>query len=413
MLIFVKNYITMKYFASLLVIVSLLCSCSDRTPDEPERPGTEPNTPETPEEYHDIDFADTNVSELNVDEEDGSIHIILYRKASASTKAYSCGLRLTEGSDFASIASHADFPEGGATAGATLNFSPSRMGREQRTVTVGIADSDKSWQIIFRRTADKWTEGGPMLMFDGNTFRQIGSRWRREGDRTEWILGGGDQERRFTIVKDIPEIIATAGVTGAAAYGKAEIWPAVGVSSYFSDDIIALNLCDITDGSPAFPHTEYFFRRSGEYAVATICDGWLLPVLAIDSKLLDPGENRWKAPARIDSDGTITIFGPYHNNSPVHRVNGAPLEATWNIDVNGSTAAFTPQFSCFTNKDVFDFEFMIAAEGLYDDKNERLSFETPFHNCNENGLRNNTVNCSWGRIEPLVIELSERSRIEH
>lgn len=67
MLIFVKNYITMKYFASLLVIVSLLCSCSDRTPDEPERPGTEPNTPETPEEYHDIDFADTNVSELNVD----------------------------------------------------------------------------------------------------------------------------------------------------------------------------------------------------------------------------------------------------------------------------------------------------------------------------------------------------------
>ena len=94
-------------------------------------------------------------------------------------------------------------------------------------------------------------------------------------------------------------------------------------------------------------------------------------------------------------------------------MNGAPLEATWNIDVNGSTAAFTPQFSCFTNKDVFDFEFMIAAEGLYDDKNERLSFETPFHNCNENGLRNNTVNCSWGRIEPLVIELSERSRIEH
>ena len=139
------------------------------------------------------------------------------------------------------------------------------------------------------------SEAEVMLMFDGHEFKRVEARYRKEGDKTDWFISREGVERRFTVEKGIPSVSATGSVAEASVYGKADLWPAVGVPCYYSDEFIALNLCSIADGKAEFPHTEYFFRQAGEYATARICDGWLLPVLAIDAKLLDPASNMWSA----------------------------------------------------------------------------------------------------------------------
>lgn len=375
------------------------------------RPGVEKPSPWTPEGYPEVDFATGNTAEYRTDGADGAIYIILYREANSSALPYSCALSLTEGSNFADIDRQADFARGGSTAEAVLRFSPSKMGAQRRTATVKLTEEGKSLSIVFIKTDAQWSDAEYMLMFDGLEFRHVEARHRKAGDKTDWLISGNGLERRFTVEKGVTAVSTAGGVAEASVYGKADLWPAVGVPCYFSDDFIALNICDISDGNAGFPHTEYYFRKSGRYAIATICDGWLLPVLAIDAKLLEPTENKWNAPARIEPDKNLTIFSPYHHLSPVHKVNGAPLSATWIISLNDTRASLEPQFSGFSNKDVFDFEFTIAAEGHCEGGLSKITFEKPRHNCSPDGLRNGTAECTWGNLRPTIIEIQEASSL--
>lgn len=401
----------MKSFAAVLLIAVLLCACSKEEPQAPVRPGVENPAPSTPDGYPEVDFAAGNATEHRTDGADGEIHIILYRKASNRSLPYACALSLTEGSDFASIDRQADFARGSSTAEAVLRFSPSKMGAQRRAATVKLTEEGKSLSIVFIKTDTQWSQAEVMLMFDGREFKRVEARYRKEGDKTDWLISREGVERRFTVDKGIPSVSATGSVAEASVYGKAELWPAVGVPCYYSDEFIALNVCAIAEGKAEFPHTEYFFRQAGQYATAKICDGWLLPVLAIDAKLLDPASNMWSAPARIEPDGSLTVFSPYHHLSPVHIVNGAPLSATWHISLNGAEASLKPQFSGFSNKDVFDFDFTIAAEGRCEGDMSKIVFDRPMHNCNADGLKNGIIECTWANLQPTIIEIV--LRIEH
>jgi len=312
---------------------------------------------------------------------------------------------MTDGSDFASIDKRADFAEGSSTASIVLSYSPSKMKSKQRTATIRITDNGNSLSIRFIKSDSEWNDGGTMQMFDGHSFIQTQSKYRLSGSKAEWILSWGDNTRHFTVENDIPDVISDGGVAAASAFGKAEQWPGTGAESCYSDNFIALNVCNLSDGAAEFPHTEYFFRQSGRYAVATVCDGWLLPVLAIDAKLLNPAENKWTAPARINSDGSVTIFGPYHNGSPIHRVNACSLSETWQISIADGIAIVEPQLSGFRNTDVFNFDFMIAAEGQCENGLSKIIFETPLHNCNADGKKSPAVDCSWGTKLPTIIEI--------
>lgn len=407
-----KSYI-MKPYLVLFVTAMLVYSCSKEELHVPDRPGAEPEQPVLPEIRDNIDFSDTNISELNVDDNDGVIYIILYREISGNAAPRSCRLTLAEGSDFASVDGIAEFAEGSGTAKAALRYRPSRMGTQRRTAKIVLDESGKSWSVAFTKSDAEWADGGTMLMFDGDGFCEFDAKYRRDGDRTGWILSRGNIERRFSVAKGSVEVVAGESILPASAYGQSDLWPATGVESYFSDDFIALNVCGFDNGVPAIPHTEYFFRIPGSYATATICDGWLLPVLAIDAKLLDPRENQWKAPARIEKDGCVTVFGPYHNGSPVHRVNGAALSAAWRIDISGTRADIAPQFSGFKNTDVFDFDFMITATGSFNVTTSELFFPQPLHNCNESGFKSGNVDCHWGNMLPTSIVIGPVSSFEH
>ena len=139
--------------------------------------------------------------------------------------------------------------------------------------------------------------------------------------------------------------------------------------------------------------------------------GWRGAGLAQQANLLDPAINMGSTPARIEPDGSLTVFSPYHHLSPVHIVNSAPLSATWHISLNGAEASLKPQFSGFSNKDVFDFDFTIAAEGRCEGNMSKIVFEKPMHNCNADGLKNGSIECTWGNLQPTIIEIA--LRIEH
>lgn len=396
----------MKYLSVFILAAACLCACSEKETDEPLRPGGE-----KPADMPAVVFSPENTGEHTVDGADGEIHIILYREAGPTAPACECRLSLTEGADFARVDGTAAFGKGATTAVARLGYSAAKMGADRRDVTVRIAESGAMLTIHFTRLTAGWTDQGERLLFNEGTIARVRA-WSLRGDNaTEWRLEGAGVERRFT-VSDKGDVrpAAAGGVVAAANYGHGELWPCVTVPSATSGTVTALNVCACPGTTLAFPHTEYIFALPAEgarIAVTEICDGWLLPVVAVDGLLLDPAANRWTAPALVEADGTTTVFGPYHNSSPLFRVNAAPLLSAWRIETAGSKAAINDCFSGFANADVFDFTFRISGEGTIAAKGNStvITFGTPMHNCRPDGGMSATSDCRWGRVSPTILTI--------
>lgn len=404
----------MKHLPILLFFTFALIACSKSEPNlvEPERPGETP--PEPPARPAPISFADGNTTEISAGTADGSLHIILYRDATPSAPSQTCALVVTEGSDFARISPEAVFEDGSATAEASLGFSPSKMRQKRRSVTVVLPEYGCSLTILFKKDDTPMTDAGTYTMFADGVFSQIKARYRVSGSTSSWILEKEDFIRQFNVSDGHVLVVATGGAAPSESYGHAEIWPGVMAPSFCSDKGIGLNVCSVAEGRAEFPHSEYYLPPlppGARYACATICDGWLLPVVAIEGALLSPDEHRWTAPARIDADGTVTVFGPYHNASPLQRINAAPLESSWRIATEGATAVVHEQFSGFTNADVFSFAFSISAQGTVQRRADGMTivFDTPMHNCTADGQAAATADRVWGTVRPVVIELQQSS----
>lgn len=404
----------MRYLPILLLLTSGLFACSKSAPHmaEPERPGQTP--PEPTEQDAAVSFAPGNPAEVAAGTDDGSIHIILYREAGTGAPQQTCALALTAGADFARISPEAVFEAGAATAGATLDFSPAKMGRRRRSVTVALPAHGSSHTIVFTKEDAPAADAGTYAMFDDGVFSPVSASCTASGATCTWVLEKEGFQRRFSVADGSVSVLATGGVTPAASYGQADLWPGVAAQSFCTADGIGLNVCSVTDGRAAFPHSEYYLAPlpdGSSYACATIRDGWLLPVVAIDGALLDAAQHTWTAPARIDSDGTVTVFGPYHNASPLQRINAAPLSSAWRIVTEGASAVMHGQFSGFTNAGVFPFAFSISAQGTVERRAGGMTiiFDTPMHNCTADGQAAATADRVWGSVRPVVIDIQQSS----
>ena len=404
----------MRYLPILLLLTSGLFACSKSAPHmaEPERPGQTP--PEPTEQNAAVSFAPGNPAEVAAGTDDGSIHIILYREAGTGAPQQTCALALTAGADFARISPEAVFAAGAATAGVKLDFSPAKMGQRRRSVTIALPTHGSSHTIVFTKDDVPAADAGTYAMFADGAFSPVRARRTVSGATSNWILEKEGFERRFSVAGGSVSVLATGGVASAATYGHADIWPGVAAESFCTADGIGLNVCSVADGRPAFPHSEYYLSPLPEgscYACATIRDGWLLPIVAIEGALLDAAAHTWTAPARIDADGTVTVFGPYHNASPLQRINAAPLLSAWRIATEGATAVVHEQFSGFTNADVFPFAFSISAQGTVQRRADGMTivFDTPMHNCTADGQAAATADRVWGTVRPVVIELQQSS----
>lgn len=404
----------MKYLPILLLLPLGLFACSKSEPQlvEPARPGVTPPEPAAQEAA--VSFAPGNATEVAAGTDDGSLHIILYRDVAAGAPAQTCELAVTAGADFARISPEAVFAEGATTAGATLGFSPAKMGESRRSVIVTLPAHGCSLTILFKKEDTPATEAGTYTMFADGAFSEVKARYRVSGNTSSWILEKDGFERRFSVSDGHVSVLATGGVVPAAVYGHANVWPGVEAESFCTADGIGLNVCSVAGGSAAFPHSEYYLPPlpdGSRYACATICDGWLLPVVAIEGALLDAAKHTWTAPARIDADGTVAVFGPYHNASPLQRINAAPLSSVWRIATGGDSAVMQSQFSGFTNSDVFGFAFAISAQGTVEHSAEsmKIVFDSPMHNCTADGQAAAAADRLWGTVRPVVIELQQSS----
>lgn len=399
----------MKTSAVLLLLIMMLCACGREQPSPIVRPGTgtDPSGPSenNPATMPEPCFSPDNITEIATDAEDLEIHIILYREAGYKTAAQTYALELTDGRDFAELDHEATFAQGAKTATAALRVAPSKMGRDMRRAVVKISKYDKSLTLTFTRRSGGWTVSSPLLFFDGTTFKAMTTETRTYSGTTEWRITGNEFVRQFCIKDGDVSVTPVGDVVDSKAYGQTELYPAAASESFHTEAYTVLNVCHVSADGLSAPMCEYFFQLPEDgvrYAVANICDGWLLPVLAINSQMLSPAENIWQAPAKIDRQN-LTIYGPYHSTSPLSTLNAAPLSSAWHIGLNDTKAIIAPQDAGFANNLVFNFNLLIAAEGTVKDRT--ITFTTPLHNCNPDGTYHPTVDQHWGTVLPTIIEI--------
>lgn len=397
-------------------LILLACSCSKSTgidPDDPLRPGIE-----QPETLPDVFFAPGNTTDIVVENDDeGYLHIILYREIDFDHPAgeQTCGLRLTEGSHFAAIDPYASFGAGVETAVATMRYRSRAMKSDNERIVVSIDGTSSRLSInVVRRTA-QWTDSGTGVMYDGVNYLPTHIyKMSKDGKTHMRVVFGDKDERRFHVDTDGNVVLeASPGIVEAAVYGNDMVHPSVSAPSGIGDGFIALNVCRVqADGTLQAPHTEYFFEKNDRIlAIATICDGWLLPVVAIDARLLDPDKNLWTAPALIHPDNSITIVGPYHNTSPLQPVNTASAASCWTINIHSGKATLTPQPAGWQNEYVFDHVFMIAGQGSATSADGALTihFPTSLHNHCPDGSASASVDRVWGNARSTTIQVSSIS----
>ncbi len=379
-------------------------------PDDPDRPdGTE--TAAEPR------FAAGTSSTAYIGREEGAIHLIIYRECDNSAPEASYGVDASGHEGFAKPDGRVTFAAGKGETSLRVGYTPGALGTAgTRSVRLALSGTKAEHSVTFVKRAEaEWTDAGSCVLYDSGRCRRCTRQTAKRGEATEYraVDADGRTLLGYSIsASGAATPMAAGGYLPAADCAGASPMPAYAADSHASPHMAALNVCSVSeDGAISEPRAVYLIdgeRFDERFVSVTVTEGWLSPAVWLDAR--PPAQGRsWDCLGEIAEGGSLLVYDPYRNSSPFNMLNAAPCASAWQISYSGEGAEMAPQFSGFTNRDLFPSKFMIEARnGLYEAQKDgfRLEWELPGHNCLPGGGMSTSTDCIWAEVWPTVLYIS-------
>ncbi len=385
--------------------------------DEPAARPDDPDKPDGTETAAEPRFAAGTSSTAYIGREEGAIHLIIYRECDNSAPEASYGVDASGHEGFAKPDGRVTFAAGKGETSLRVGYTPGALGTAgTRSVRLALSGTKAEHSVTFVKRAEaEWTDAGSCVLYDAGRCRRCTRQTAKRGEATEYraVDADGRTLLGYSIsASGAATPTAAGGYLPAADCAGASPMPAYAADSHASQQMAALNVCSVSEsGAISEPRVVYLIdgeRFDGRFVSVTVAEGWLSPAVWLDAR--PPAQGRsWDCLGEIAEGGSLLVYDPYRNSSPFNMLNAAPCASAWRIGYSGEGAEMTPQFSGFTNADLFPSKFMIEARnGLYEAKKDgfRLEWELPSHNCLPGGGMSTSTDCTWAEVWPTVLYIS-------
>lgn len=385
--------------------------------DEPAARPDDPDKPDVTETAAEPRFAAGTSSTAYIGSEEGAIHLIIYRECDNSAPEASYGVDASGHEGFAKPEARVTFAAGKGETSLRVGYTPGALGTEgTRSVRLALRGTKAEHSVTFVKRAEaEWTDAGSCVLYDAGRRLPCTRQTAKRGEATEYRAV--DVDGRTLLGYSISTSGAATPMTAggylpAADCAGASPMPAYAADSHASQQMAALNVCSVSeDGAISEPRVVYLIEEEKfdeRFVSVTVTEGWLSPAVWLDAR--PPAQGRsWDCLGEIAEGGSLLVYDPYRNSSPFNMLNAAPCASAWQISYSGEGAEMTPQFSGFTNRDLFPSKFMIEARnGLYEAQKDgfRLEWELPSHNCLPGGGLSTGTDCTWAEVWPTVLYIS-------
>jgi len=309
------------------------------------------------------------------------------------------------------------FAAGKGKTSLRVGYTPGALGTAgTRSVRLALSGTKAEHSVTFVKRAEaEWTDAGSCVLYDAGRCRRCTRQTAKRGEATEYraVDADGRTLLGYSIsASGAATPTAAGGYLPAADCAGASPMPAYAADSHASQQMAALNVCSVSeDGAISEPRAVYLIdgeRFDERFVSVTVTEGWLSPAVWLDARPPEQGRS-WDCLGEIAEGGTLLVYDPYRNSAPFNMLNGAPCASAWQISYSEDGAEIAPQFSGFTNADLFPFQFMIKArKGLYEAQKDgfRLEWERPSHNCLPGGGLSTSTDCTWAEVWPTVLYIS-------